>query len=115
MGGGRYALWPMGREAKPPAERTPHVVNSSRVCEGDRFLPLCQIYHPGEAFAIALLRSGVSRRSWSGRRRTSTTERLPSDRLRKKTMAWFACNMSSGMGTCPQPMSPASEMVCDGG
>src|SRR6266850_3589802 len=110
-GRGRDSLWPMGLEAKPPAERTPYVVSSSLVCEGDRFLPLYQIYHPGEAFAIALLRSGVSRRSWSGRRRTSTTERLPSNRLCKKSMAWCACNTSPGMGTCPPPISPASEMV----
>src|SRR4029453_13379406 len=89
--GGRYSPWPMGREAKPPVERTPYVVSSSLVCEGERCLPLYQIYHPGEAFAIAL-RSGVSRRSWSGRRRTSTIELLSSNRLCQKSMAWCACN-----------------------
>jgi hypothetical protein len=95
----------MGREAKPPAERTPYVVSSSLVCEGERFVPLYQIYHPGEAFAIAL-RSGVSRRSWSGRRRTSTIERLSSNRLCQKSMAWCGCNTSPGMGTYPTPISP---------
>jgi hypothetical protein len=53
---------PMGCEAKLPAEHTPYVVSSSLVCKGERFLSLYQIYHPCEAFAIAL-RSGVSRRS----------------------------------------------------
>jgi hypothetical protein len=104
----------MGREAKLAAEHTPYVVSSSLVCKDERFLSLYHLYHPGEAFAIAL-RLGVSRRSWSGRRRTSTTERLPSNRLCKKSMACCACNTSRGMGTCPSPIShvfPHRNLLC---
>jgi hypothetical protein len=53
----------------------------------------------------------VTTLSSSGWRKTSRTWRRHSGYASKKRTPWWASDTSPGIGTCPPPISPASEMV----